>query len=223
MAKVYISRFDLHEDREPRLQEYEYELMPGMSVLDVLHLIKEQDGTLAYVYCCRNGHCGLCGLNIDGKPGLSCRTAAYDGMRLEPLGNLPVLRDLIIDRDAYERTRPKLRLFLERRCRENHDPEQVDMEMFERFKVVSRCVECYSCVSVCPVYGKMPHDFAGPAAFVLEARHVYDSRDEEDRLMLLENEGIRSCIGCGLCSQVCDLGAEPYETIRDLIGMINNR
>ena len=100
MAKVYISRFDSHVDKEPSVREYEYELKPGMSVLDVLNIVREQDPTLAFVYCCRNGHCGLCGLNVDGTPGLACRMSARDGMKLEPLSYLHVLRDLIVDRDA---------------------------------------------------------------------------------------------------------------------------
>lgn len=213
-AQVQISRFDPQKDAAPRLETFEYELRPGMTVLDVLNYVHDElDPTLTYSYCCRNGHCGLCAMNIDKKPALACRKAAVDGMVLEPLNNLRVLRDLTVDRAGYERLRPKLRLFLERSraCRE--EPEAIDMEMFEHFKVASRCIECYACVSACPVYKKSPHAFIGPAALVLEARHMFDCRDEQDRRLIADSEGLQRCIQCGLCSKACMMDAQPCQTI----------
>ncbi|MGE4277770.1 MAG: succinate dehydrogenase/fumarate reductase iron-sulfur subunit [Lawsonibacter sp.] len=220
-AKVSISKFNPQMDRVPHYEEYEYELKKGMTVLDVLNCIRDNvDSTLSFSYCCRNGHCGLCAMNINKEPALACRIAASDSMLLEPLNNLPVLRDLIIDRDAYEKLRPKLRLFLERECKAREEPEKIDMDSYEDFKIASRCIECYSCISACPVYKKNPHAFAGPAAFVLEARHIFDCRDELNRQLLIESEGIENCIGCGLCSKACMVGAFPCETIGKLKGLV---
>lgn len=213
-AQVHISRFNPHQDASPSIQTYEYELSTGMTVLDVLNYIHDNvDSTFCYSYCCRNGHCGLCAINIDKKPALACRKGAYDGMTLEPLLNFHTLKDLVIDRNDYERLRPKMRLFLERHCENDDEPEMIDMEMFEHFKVASRCIECYSCVSICPVYKKSPHSFVGPAALVLEARHLFDCRDEGSRSLTVLSEGVQNCIQCGLCSKVCSVNAQPCETI----------
>ncbi len=214
-VKVY--RYNPQQDREGYYQSYHYQLEPGMSVLDVLnHLRACCDPSITYSYCCRNGHCGLCGANINGVPALACKQAASQDMVVEPLANLPVIRDLMIDREAYERLRPKLRLFLERECEGHHQLETIDMAQYEDFKIASRCIECYSCLSICPIYTKMPHSFIGPAALVLEGRHVFDPRDGQNRGLMLQSEGIDLCIGCGLCSTVCKVKAEPCETIRKL-------
>ena len=211
---VQILRFNPAVDREPKLETFPYDLKLGMTVLDVLNYVHDNlDSTLAYSYCCRNGHCGLCAMNVNGKPALACRRAAEADMKLEPLRHFTVLRDLVIDRSDYERLRPKLRLFLERDTPCTDEPETIDMEQYEHFKVASRCIECYACVSACPVYHRDPHGFIGPAALVLEARHFFDCRDTQNRRLILESEGIAACIQCGLCSKACSVDAQPCETI----------
>lgn len=208
---VTIQRFNPMCDKEPLSQTFQYPFQPGMTVLDVLNCIREtQDPGLAYDWCCRSGHCGICGITVNGKPTLSCRTAAKpENLRLEPLRNIRVIKDLVIDRDEYERNRPRLRLFLERQCRDVHEPEPIDMREFEHFKIASRCIECFCCVSVCPVYKKKQHLFPGPAAFVLAARHFFDPRDDMNRSLMLCSEGIDLCTECGLCSKACALGVDP--------------
>ncbi|MGI6019955.1 MAG: succinate dehydrogenase/fumarate reductase iron-sulfur subunit [Lachnospiraceae bacterium] len=215
MAKVYISRFDPCKDKEPHIECYDFDLYQGMSVLDVLNYIREEvDSTLIYDHCCRNGHCGLCAVMVNKKAALSCRRGAEDNMVIEPLRNFPVLRDLMFDREYYEKRKPALRLFLERSTGDAKDPERIDMGLFEHFKEASRCIECYSCVAQCPVFEKNPYEFSGPAAFVLEARHIFDCRDELNRELIMKSGGIDKCIGCGLCSEVCDNGVDPANIIK---------
>ena len=218
MDKVRILRFNPERDGAPYFQEYEYEPFPGMTVLDVLNGIHaNQDPTLSYSHECRNKHCGLCGLMVNGKAELSCKRYAQPDMELRPLAGFPVLRDLTVDRDWYERLRPALRLELERYVPCAEEPERVDMEAFARFRQASRCIECYCCVASCPVFKKQPHSFIGPAALVLEARHHFDPRDDLDRKLIFKDIGLAECIGCGLCSKACRLDVDPAGVIKTIM------
>lgn len=221
-AKIKILRYNPMIDEKPYYQEFEYEYMKGMTVLDVLNYIYENiDATLAYSYSCGNGHCGLCGMTVNGKAVLACKAQAPEDTLVEPLKNINVIKDLIVDRQEYERRLPKLRLFLEREDELKSEPEKIDMLAFDKFKIASRCVECLCCVSVCPVYKQNPHLFEGPMAYALEARHYYDPRDNLNRELLLKTQGIERCIECGLCSRVCMHKVDPAGIIKSIKKDIN--
>ena len=216
-GKLRVVRFNPVHDAKPKIREYEYAFEEHITVLDALRRVSlAKDSTLSYSWACRSGHCGLCGVMVDGKPCLSCRTPAKPEMTLAPLTGFPVKRDLVIDRSGFDEGKKKLRLFLEREHPPEDPLETVDMELFNTFRTASRCVECLCCMSACPVWHKNPYLFAGPAALILEARHLYDSRDTQKRALIAKSAGVDLCIRCGRCTAVCPQEADPAKAIAEI-------
>ena len=100
-----IHRFD-PDGNESRLSVYKVPTRVGMTILDVLNYIKDNlDGTLTFRQQCRMGQCGSCGITVNGKPMLACYTQVLqlevDTLEVEPLANLPVIKDLVVDVDRF--------------------------------------------------------------------------------------------------------------------------
>lgn len=216
-GKVKIFRFNPVVDKEPYYATYKFNFEKGMTVLDVLlQIYIEQDPSLGFSYCCRNSHCGLCGAIVNGKAVLMCREAATPEMTISPLTNISIVKDLIIDRDEYEKRLHKLHLFLNRVDEPKQEPEPIDMEAFEKFKTASRCVECFCCLSTCPVFANNPHTYIGPTALILEARHLFDPRDSLNRKVIVTEQGLSLCKECGKCSMVCPHHISPADIIKEM-------
>ncbi len=221
---VTLFRYNPEADEKPYYETHEFPFEAGMSVLDVATYIYENiDGSFSFSACCRNSHCGLCAARINGRPGLMCRETATRELKLDPLDNLSVVRDLVLERHDYDRCMGNLRLFLDRVSLPQQQPEWVDPADHERFKRVSRCVACYACVSVCPSFRKKRHEFLGPAGFVQLARHTFDPRDELDRSTVAFGSGIFNCILCGKCAEVCPHGISPRDSIDMLRDLMKER
>lgn len=222
-GKAVIRRYDPEKDAKPYWQTFLFPYDEGMSVLDVIFYIYEHlDATLTFSYCCRNSHCGLCGAMINGRPGLMCREAAVREMTIEPLSGFNVIRDLSIDRNEYEKRNDKMRLFLDRADLPVQEPELIKAADMEVFKVASRCVDCFCCVSVCPVLKENKYEFTGPANLVKMARHFFDPRDQLNRAIMAYSAGIDNCIECGMCTRICPHHTSPAENIARMKASLNN-
>ena len=99
-VQVEIFRFNPQEDESPRFDTYEIELQQGRSVLGVLkHIYENHDPTLAFYRSCRIGKCTGCHVKVNGKVCLACTTLADgDKLRIEPMSERRVVRDLVVDR-----------------------------------------------------------------------------------------------------------------------------
>src|SRR4030066_1416018 len=90
------------ETKQHYTSTFKVPIRVGTTILDALQYIKDNlDGSLTFRHSCRMGICGSCGININGKPMLACYTQVLDlptdSLLLEPLPNMPVIRDLIVD------------------------------------------------------------------------------------------------------------------------------
>src|SRR4051795_8570098 len=107
-----IRRYSPESGEAAHWQDYDIDLDGHRSVLDgSLQAKDRQDGSIGIRCSCRAAICGSCGVRINGKPGLACHThlehAAQRGVnadgrtiQVEPMGNMPVIKDLIVDMDA---------------------------------------------------------------------------------------------------------------------------
>ena len=222
-------------------EEFTIDLDGKRSVLDgILQAKDRQDGSIGIRCSCRAAICGSCGVRINGKPALACHThldeaaatAAGAGwnppdegqrtpvITVEPMGNMPVIKDLIVDMDAVhwkkiQRVTPWL-------LPEGDPPEReyvVPMESMIDVTQTMACIQWGACVSDCRSMEVDPL-FIGPAALAKAYRFVGDPRDgqHEERLRDLAEDphGMYDCTHCFNCSEACRKCVAPMSQIMRL-------
>jgi fumarate reductase iron-sulfur subunit len=218
-----IFRYRAEQDPTPTLQTYHVPYREDWVVLDAINYIKDEiDGTLSYRWSCRMGVCGSCGMMINGVPKLSCATFLRDyypaPVRIEPLANFPVERDLVIVLDDFMEKLTSIKPWIirkEERPLSEGEFRQNPAEL-DRYKQFSMCINCMLCYSACPVYG-MDNRFLGPAATALAQRYNMDSRDQgrpERQEIVAGDEGIWECTLVGECTVVCPADVDPAGAIQ---------
>lgn len=235
-VRIRIRRFD---GKISYWSEYVVRIGRSTTVLDALLRIKEeQDPTLAFRYNCRMGRCGACGMVINGRPRLACETRIEtiggDVVVVEPLDNLPVVKDLVVDHDEFFnkhrsampwiiREDFEITMDLIGKGGEYLESGQTPQEL-DRYAKFAECIYCGICYSSCPVVAENPK-FMGPQAFVAVFRWNNDSRDKGShiRLKIVDAEhGVWSCKNCTQCNRVCPKGIKPLAAIQLLRYSIKN-
>jgi fumarate reductase (CoM/CoB) subunit B len=210
-AKIF--RYDPTTDNSPRYETFEVPFEKEMRVLDVLDYAAENCGVgVGYRWFCGVKRCGMCGVTVNGKPVLACWEKATASMVIEPLPNMPVIRDLVVDRSAFERSTLDMEPCLERQKPYGTFPEPLTHADFEDAFKLMNCIECYVCTGACPVFADAGHrKFAGPASFVQLAKVALHPKDEGDRVALALKGDIYACVSCYQCSNVCPVGIDVLE------------
>jgi succinate dehydrogenase / fumarate reductase, iron-sulfur subunit len=222
-----IFRFDPEVDSEPRYQEYVVSAEPGERILDCLNRIKwEQDGTLSYRMSCAHGVCGSDGMRINGVCALACQKLVKeyggDDVILEPLPFFKVLKDLMVDVNAFLDGIMYFRPWLINLSDPPEKERPQSQQDAKRVEEVIRCILCACCTGACPVMQENPN-YVGPAALVWAFRHVFDSRDEQkiERLKQLDfPDGVWSCVNHFECTRVCPKKIPVTKCINTLKGEI---
>jgi len=220
---LQVTRYRPEQDSAPSPQAFTIPYRQDWVVLDALNYIKDQlDGTLTFRWSCRMGVCGSCGMMVNGVPKLTCAAFLRDyyphAIRVEPLANFPIMRDLVIDMSDFLH---KLRSVKPWIIRETEKPvsegEYLQTpEELDAYKQFSMCINCMLCYAACPVYGLEP-TFLGPAAIALGYRYNLDSRDEgrkERQPIIASHAGIWECTFVGECSVVCPKSVDPAAAIQ---------
>jgi len=187
-------------------QDFEVPYRKWMRVLDALNWIAENAATdLAYRWFCGSKMCGTCAVRMNGREVLACWEAVEPAMTIEPLRNLPVIRDLVVDRTRYEDKVASLQPWIERTAGYTHFPEPLTHNQMKDASKALDCISCMCCYSACPVVGLGDlTNFAGPAPLVQLAQTALDPRNDPDKVKRsLALTGIFNCVSCYKCEEVC--------------------
>lgn len=225
-----IRRFSPESGDPAYFETFDVEMEGNRAVLAALLKARdEEDGSIGIRCSCQAAICGSCGVRINGNPALACNTLLRDAaatstdgktIDIEPMGNMPVIKDLIVDMDAVhwkkvDRVVPWL-------VPAGDPPEREYVVAHEAMVDVTQtmaCIHCGVCVSDCLSMEADP-EFIGPAASAKAYRFVGDPRDAatKDRLVHLANDphGIYDCTHCFKCVEVCPKGVAPMNQIMRL-------
>ncbi len=224
-----IRRYLPESGEAPFWQQFTVDLDGHRSVLEaILDLKAREDGSLGIRCSCRAAICGSCGVKINGYPMLACNTHLEEALRrardgvieVEPMGNMPVIKDLIVDMEAVHwkkitRVTPWLLPAGDPPEREYVVPHEAMVDVTQSMA----CIQCGACVSDCLSMEVDPL-FIGPAALAKAYRFVGDPRDGQHRERLVDlaedPHGIYDCTHCFNCIEACPKGVAPMSQIMRL-------
>jgi succinate dehydrogenase / fumarate reductase iron-sulfur subunit len=220
-----IYRYDPASAENPRLDTYRIDMDEcGPMVLDALIKIKnEVDPTLTFRRSCREGICGSCAMNIDGKNTLACLRpvdASKGTVRIYPLPHMPVVKDLVPDLTHFYAQYASIEPWLKTQTPAPPDRERLQSkEDQEKIDSPSACILCACCSTSCPSYWWNPDRYLGPAALLQAYRWIVDSRDEAtgERLDALEDPfRLYRCHTILNCTSACPKDLNPGKAIAEI-------
>lgn len=205
---------------------YQVAFRENQTVLDVVTEVQQlHDPSLAYRFACRVGVCGSCAMTVNGRPRWTCRThvnkVANEGtLTIEPLRNLPHIKDLVCDMAPFIDTWQKAGAVFEGRSTRNDLPAAVDPNSTSRRAAEAglQCINCAVCYSACEVVS-WNRKYLGPAALnrawtlVNDVRHA---KRKETFDMAFGEGGCGSCHSHGNCTRHCPIELNPSESIAGL-------
>ena len=226
-----VYRWDPEAGGNPRLDSFEVDLADcGPMVLDALIKIKtEQDSGLTFRRSCREGVCGSCSMNIDGRNTLACTKAIEDiagAVKVYPLPHMAVIKDLVTDFTHFFAQYASIEPWLQT---ETPPPEREWAQApRDRAKLdgLYECILCACCSTACPSYWWNSERFLGPAALLQADRWLQDSRDEATghRLDNLEDPfRLYRCHTIMNCAKACPKSLNPAKAIAEVKRMMVER
>jgi len=222
-AVFRILRYNPERDASRRYETYRVKIDNRMTVLDALEDIKhEQDASLSFRRSCRSGICGSCAMKVNSLAKLACKTRVvtevenHGEVLVEPMDNMPLIRDLVVDMNEFwreiDRGTPWLEWdkTLEGSSKENlltNEQQQVSGRLAD-------CIMCGCCFSDC-VSRIFDKNFAGPASLAKVHRLVADPRDKvgANRVPALVGLGLWACTHCYFCWSQCPRDVRPVAAI----------
>lgn len=228
--KVY--RYDPETGANPRWDTFEVDTSQhGPMMLDALIYIKNHvDPSLTFRRSCREGICGSCAMNIDGRNTLACTKgwAEFSGaeIAITPLPHMPVVKDLVPDLSLFYAQYASIEPWLHT---ESATPDKEWLQTpkdREKLDGLYECILCACCSTACPSYWWNQEKYLGPAALLQAYRWLADSRDEARgaRLDHLDDPfKLYRCHTIMNCAQVCPKGLNPAKAIAETKKLLAER
>ena len=225
--KVY--RWSPDDTENPRTDTYYVDRDDcGPMVLDALIWIKNKvDPTLTFRRSCREGICGSCAMNMDGKNGLACTTGIDEcggtgknsgKVAIYPLPHMPVVKDLVPDLTRFYAQHASIEPWLKTTTPAPEKEWRQAKDDREKLDGLYECILCACCSTSCPSYWWNGDRYLGPAALLQAYRWLIDSRDEAtgERLDNLEDPfRLYRCHTIMNCANACPKGLNPAKAIAE--------
>jgi len=227
-----IYRWDPDAGGNPRLDSYEVDLDDcGPMLLDAINKVKNEiDPTVTYRRSCREGICGSCAMNIDGKNGLACTTPLEDldeEVTIYPLPHLPVVKDLVPDMNGFYEQYASIKPWLRGEKKPVEEGERLQShEDREKLDGLYECILCACCQTSCPSYWWNGDKYLGPAILLQAYRWLADSRDEDREARLDQLDDAYKLYRCHTilsCTSACPKGLNPGLAIAETKKMLLDR
>jgi succinate dehydrogenase / fumarate reductase iron-sulfur subunit len=142
---------ELHRDGETEIVEYDYMRRDPDEKPMILDVLLQAQATtlpdLAFRYGCRARNCGVCTVDINGRPRVACRARVREGDRISPVNTLPVLADLVVRRDGVARQ-------MRDRLSSVAQGNDLNKDAPDDYHALTACIECYACLQNCPMHAK---------------------------------------------------------------------
>ena len=191
----------------------------GPMVLDgLIHIKNNLDGTLGFRRSCREGICGSCAMNINGKNTLACLCPIEEKMVIYPLPHMPIIRDLIPDMKNFYKQYGEIKPWLQNSNKTGEENIQ-SIEDRKKLDGMYECILCACCSTSCPSYWWNSDKYLGPAVLMQAYKWIEDSRDEAtiERMEYLDDAmKLYRCKTIMNCSNTCPKGLNPGQAIGKL-------
>jgi fumarate reductase iron-sulfur subunit len=217
-----------------RYDDFRVKRRAHQTVLDVVTEIQRKlDPTLAYRFACRVGMCGSCAMTVNGIPRWTCRArvdAIVEGNKrllLEPLRNLPVIKDLAVEMTPFFDKWTAAHGYFEPGEAPAKDFAKVPPSSPQRQAADEgiECINCGICYAACDVVA-WNSAYLGPAALNRAWTLVNDERDhgQQARLAAVSaDDGCQSCHTHMNCTAFCPKHLQPTYAIAGLKGLAMRR
>ena len=197
----------------------------GTMVLDALiHIKNNVDKTLGFRRSCREGICGSCAMNINGKNKLACLTPIENKMTIYPLPHMPIIKDLIPDMKNFYKQYKEINPWLQNNKKGISENYQ-SIEDRRKLDGMYECILCACCSTSCPSYWWNSDKYLGPAVLMQAYRWIADSRDTNTKERLeYVNDAMKlyKCKTIMNCTNTCPKGLNPGKAIGELKLKIEN-
>jgi succinate dehydrogenase / fumarate reductase iron-sulfur subunit len=164
-------------------------------------------------------------MRINGSAALGCKTRVVEltedggSVTVEPVGNMPVIKDLITDFQPFWEKIRAVDPYLKPNGVEPEAEHIASNESMVNLLGAVNYIMCGCCFSDCTVLEVDP-SFIGPAALANAWRFTEDPRDgaRNARLKSLNDQagGLWDCTRCMKCVEVCPKDVAPMDRIMEM-------